>query len=37
VTEAAERLVRSLKVTSPPKNREAEIAKARARAEKRYA
>jgi hypothetical protein len=37
VTEAAERLVRSLKVSSPPKKRDEEIAKARARAQKRYA
>jgi hypothetical protein len=37
VTEAAERLVRSLKVSSPPKNREEEAQKARARAQKRYA
>ncbi len=31
VTEAAQRLVRSLKVSSPPKNREAEREKARLR------
>jgi hypothetical protein len=37
VTEAAERLVRSLKVSSPPKNREDEAEKAKARAQKRYA
>ena len=37
VTEAAERLVRSLKVQAPPKNREEEAVKARARAQKRYA
>ena len=37
VTEAAERLVRSLKVGSPPRDRAMEAAKARARAEKRYA
>jgi hypothetical protein len=37
VTQAAERLVRSLKVSAPPKNREEEIAKARVRAQKRYA
>jgi hypothetical protein len=37
VTQAAERLVRSLTVASPPKNREDEANKARARAQKRYA
>ena len=37
VTEAAERLVRSLKVSAPPKNRNEEAEKARARAQKRYA
>jgi hypothetical protein len=37
VTEAAERLVRSLKVSAPPKNRDEEAEKARARAQKRYA
>lgn len=37
VTEAAERLVRSLVVQSPPKNRDEEADKARARAQKRYA
>ena len=37
VTEAAERLVRSLTVSSPPKNREEEAEKAKARAQKRYA
>jgi hypothetical protein len=37
VTEAAERLVRSLKVHAPPKNREEEAEKAKARAQKRYA
>jgi hypothetical protein len=36
VTEAAERLVRALKVSSPPKNRLDEAEKARARAQKRY-
>jgi hypothetical protein len=36
VTEAAERLVRSLTVLSPPKNRQEEAEKARARAQKRY-
>ena len=37
VTEAAERLVRSLKVQAPPKNRQEEAEKAKARAQKRYA
>lgn len=37
VTEAAERLVRSLTVQSPPRNRDEEAEKARARAQKRYA
>jgi hypothetical protein len=37
VTEAAQRLVRSVKTASPPKNREEEAEKARARAQKRYA
>jgi hypothetical protein len=37
VTNAAERLVRSLTVSSPPKNREEEAVKARARALRRYA
>ena len=37
VTQAAERLVRSLKVSAPPKNREDEAVKARVRAQKRYA
>jgi hypothetical protein len=37
VTAAAERLVRSLKVGAPPKNRVEEAQKARARAQKRYA
>ena len=37
VTEAAERLVRSLKVISPPRNRQEEAEKAKARAQKRYA
>lgn len=36
VTAAAERLVRSLKVSAAPKNREEEIAKARLRTQKRY-
>jgi hypothetical protein len=37
VTLAAERLVRSLRVSSAPKNRDEEAEKARARAQKRYA
>ncbi len=37
VTEAAERLVHSLKINAPPKNREEEAQKARERAQKRYA
>ena len=37
VTEAAQRLVRSLKVGSPPRDRAVEADKARARAQKRYA
>jgi hypothetical protein len=37
VTEAAERLVRSLKVNAAPKNRDEEAQKARERAQKRYA
>ena len=37
VTAAAERLVRSLKVSAPPKSREEEAQKARVRAQKRYA
>jgi hypothetical protein len=37
VTAAAERLVRSLKVSSPPKNRAEEAEKAKARAQRRYA
>lgn len=37
VTAAAERLVRSLKVSSPPRNRDEEAQKARERAQKRYA
>jgi hypothetical protein len=37
VTEAAERLVRSLKVQAPPRNRAEEAEKAKARAQKRYA
>ena len=37
VTEAAERLVRSVKVNAPPRNRVEEAQKARERAQKRYA
>ncbi len=37
VAEAARRLVDSLETTSPPRNREAEAAKARARAAARFA
>jgi hypothetical protein len=37
VTEAASRLVRSLASAAPPRNREVEAAKARARAQERYA
>jgi hypothetical protein len=37
VTQAAERLVRSLRIGAPPKNRDEEAQKARARAQKRYA
>jgi hypothetical protein len=37
VTEAAERLVRSLRVNAPPRTREEEAEKARARAQRRYA
>lgn len=37
VTKAAQRLIFSLETTSPPKNREIEAAKARARAAERYA
>jgi len=36
VSEAAERLLASLVTTAPPKNREEEAAKARARAAKRF-
>jgi hypothetical protein len=36
VTEAASRLVRSLASTAPPRNREVEAQKARARARERY-
>lgn len=37
VTAAAERLIRSLHVNAPPRNREEEARKARDRAQKRYA
>lgn len=37
VTEAAERLLRSLQTNAPAKNREEEARKARERAQKRYA
>jgi hypothetical protein len=37
VTAAAERLIASLKTHAPPRNREEEMVKARARAQKRYA
>jgi hypothetical protein len=37
VTEAAERLIRSLKTTAPPKDREEEARKAKERARERYA
>jgi hypothetical protein len=37
VTDAAERLVHSLKINAPPKNRTEEAQKARERAQKRYA
>jgi hypothetical protein len=37
VTEAAQRLVRSVKVNAPPRNREEEAVKAKERAQKRYA
>jgi hypothetical protein len=37
VADATERLLASLVSTAPPKNREVEAAKARARAEKRFA
>ncbi len=37
VTRAAHRLIRSLETTSPPRDREVEAAKARARAAERYA
>jgi hypothetical protein len=37
VTAAAEKLIRSLQVNAPPRNREEEARKARERAQKRYA
>ena len=37
VTEAAERLVRSLKTSAPPRNREEEMRKARERSQQRFA
>ena len=37
VTAAAERLIRSLKVNAPPRDREEEARKAKERAQKRYA
>jgi hypothetical protein len=37
VTEVAERLIRSLKTTAPPRNREEEARKAQERAVKRFA
>ena len=37
VTAAAERLIRSIHVNAPPRNREEEARKARERAQKRYA
>ena len=37
VTDAAQRLVRSLTTTAPPRNREVEAVKARERARQRYA
>ena len=37
VTKAARRLIDSLETNSPPKNREEEVVKARARAAERYA
>ena len=37
VTRASEQLLAQLTTTAPPKNREAEAAKARARAQQRYA
>jgi hypothetical protein len=37
ITTAASRLVRELSTTAPPRNRELEAAKARARARERYA
>lgn len=37
VTEAAEKLIRSLQTNAPPRNRDEEARKARERAQKRYA
>ena len=37
VTEAAERLIRSLQINAPPRNRDEEARKAKERAQKRYA
>jgi len=37
VTAAADRLIRSLQINAPPRNREEEARKARERAQKRYA
>ena len=37
VTEAARRLIHSLHISAPPRNREVEMRKARERAAKRYA
>jgi hypothetical protein len=37
VTDAAERLIRSLKTSAPPRNRDEEARKAKARAVKRFA
>ncbi len=37
VTDAAERLIRSLKINAPPKNREEEARKAKERSAKRFA
>ncbi len=37
VTEAAERLIRSLETTAPPKDRDEEMRKARERSRKRFA
>jgi hypothetical protein len=37
VTEAAERLIRSLHISAPPRNRDEEVRKARERGQKRFA